>query len=130
MNYTLGIDFGGGASKATLLASDGSIAATNTVEYPTSYPRPGYAEQNPLDWYAATRENIKALLEKSHVDPHDIAAVALDAATHTAVLCDADYNVLRPSIYWTDSRSTEEAAYLKREWGEYIYSHKIGRAHV
>lgn len=123
LNYTLGIDFGGGASKATLLASDGSIAATSTVEYPTSYPRPGYAEQNPLDWYAATRENIKALLETSRIDPHDILAVALDAATHTAVLCDADYNVLRPSIYWTDSRSTDEVAYLKREWGEYIYSH-------
>ena len=123
MNYTLGIDFGGGASKATLLASDGSVAATNTVEYPTSYPRPGYAEQNPLDWYTATKRNITAVLEKSRIDPHDILAVALDAATHTAVLCDADYNVLRPSIYWTDSRSTEEAAYLKREWGEYIYSH-------
>ncbi len=123
LNYTLGIDFGGGASKATLLASDGSIAATNTVEYPTSYPRPGYAEQNPLDWYTATRQNIAAILEKSHVDPHDIAAVALDAATHTAVLCDEDYNILRPSIYWTDSRSTDEVAYLKREWGGYIYSH-------
>ena len=123
LNYTLGIDFGGGASKATLLASDGSIAATSTVEYPTSYPRPGYAEQNPLDWYAATRQNIAAILEKSHVDPHDILAVALDAATHTAVLCDEDYNILRPSIYWTDSRSTDEVAYLKREWGEFIYSH-------
>ncbi len=123
LNYTLGIDFGGGASKATLLASDGSIAATNTVEYPTSYPRPGYAEQNPLDWYTATKRNITAVLEKSHVDPHDIAAVALDAATHTAVLCDNNYNVLRPSIYWTDSRSTDEVAYLKREWGGYIYSH-------
>ena len=123
MNYTLGIDFGGGASKATLLASDGSIAATNTVEYPTSYPRPGYAEQNPLDWYTATKRNITAVLETSRIDPHDILAVALDAATHTAVLCDEDYNILRPSIYWTDSRSTDEVAYLKREWGGYIYSH-------
>ena len=123
MNYTLGIDFGGGASKATLLASDGSIAATNTVEYPTSYPRPGYAEQNPLDWYTATRQNIAAILETSRIDPHDILAVALDAATHTAVLCDEDYNILRPSIYWTDSRSTDEVAYLKREWSGYIYEH-------
>ncbi|MBQ8510380.1 MAG: xylulokinase [Clostridia bacterium] len=121
MKYTLGIDFGGGASKATLLAQDGHIAATHTVEYPTAYPAPGYAEQNPMDWYNATRENIAATLEKSGVSPADIAAVALDAATHTAVLCDADFNILRPSIYWTDSRSTEEVAELKRNWGDFIY---------
>lgn len=121
MKYILGIDFGGGASKATLLSADGKIVATNTVEYPTSYPAPGYAEQNPIDWYNATRTNISAVLEKSGVSPSDLTAVALDAATHTAVLCDKDFNVLCPSIYWTDSRSTEEVAYLKREWGDFIY---------
>ena len=63
MNYILGIDFGGGASKATLLSAEGKIVATNTVEYPTSYPAPGEAEQNPLDWYDATRRNISAVIE-------------------------------------------------------------------
>ena len=86
MLYTLGIDFGGGASKATLLSADGVISATHTVEYPTSYPCPGYAEQNPEDWYRATRSGIAAILKKTGVDPSDIVAVALDAATHTAVL--------------------------------------------
>ena len=123
MNYILGIDFGGGASKATLLSAEGKIVATNTVEYPTSYPAPGEAEQNPLDWYDATRRNISAVIEKSGVAPSSIEAVALDAATHTAVLCDRDFNIVRPSIYWTDSRSTEEVAYLKREWGDFIYQH-------
>ncbi|MCI8387604.1 MAG: xylulokinase [Clostridiales bacterium] len=121
MNYILGIDFGGGASKATLLSADGKIVAANIVEYPTAYPAPGYAEQNPLDWYEATRENIAATITKSGIKASDIAVVALDAATHTAVLCDKDFNVIRPSIYWTDSRSTDEVAYLKREWGDFIY---------
>ena len=44
MNYVLGIDFGGGASKATLLSEKGEIVATNTVEYPTLYPAPRYVE--------------------------------------------------------------------------------------
>ncbi len=123
MKYILGIDFGGGASKATLLSADGVIKATNTVEYPTSYPAPGCAEQDPMDWYEATRRNIAAALEKSGVAPTDIEAVALDAATHTAVLCDKDFNIVRPSIYWTDSRSTEEVAELKRGWGDFIYEH-------
>ena len=33
----MGIDFGGGASKATLLSEEGKIVAENTVEYPTYY---------------------------------------------------------------------------------------------
>jgi xylulokinase len=120
MKYILGVDFGGGASKATLLAANGSIAATNTVEYPTFYPRQGYAEQNPADWYSAIKANIAALIKKSGVSACDILAVCLDAATHTAVLLDNNFNVLRSAIYWTDSRSIKESEYLNEKYGDLI----------
>lgn len=120
MNYLLGIDFGGGASKATLLSKDGTIAAEAVVEYPTSYPKPGWAEQNPSDWYQALRENVKTIFQKSGAAPSEIAAVALDAATHTAVLTDAAFRPLRPAIYWTDTRCAEEAEFLKNEYGHRI----------
>ena len=120
MRYLLGIDFGGGASKATLLSEAGEICATATTEYKTSYPKPGYAEQNPADWVEATRTNISGVLAKSGVAASDICAVALDAATHTAVVMDEDFNVIRPSIYWTDTRSREEVAYLKEHYGDII----------
>lgn len=118
--YLLGIDFGGGASKATLLSADGEVIATHTVEYPTSYPREGYAEQNPEDWYEAAKADIRGILDKSGVDPADILAVSFDAATHTAVICDSEFNVLRPAIYWTDTRSRAEVEYLRENYGEYI----------
>ena len=112
MRYLLGIDFGGGASKATLLREDGEICATHTTEYPTHYPKAGWAEQNPEDWVNATCENIKGVLSKSGVSPDEICAISLDAATHTAVIMDEDFNIIRPAIYWTDTRSREEVAYL------------------
>ena len=121
MKYLLGIDFGGGASKATLLSEEGVICATNTTEYVTNYPKPGYAEQNPDDWVEATCKNINGVLKKSKVSPNEICAVSLDAATHTAVIMDDDFNVIRPAIYWTDTRSTEEVAYLKENYSEIIY---------
>ena len=120
MKYLLGIDFGGGASKATLLREDGEIVATNTTEYPTSYPEPGYAEQNPEDWVKATCENITGVLSKSGIMASEICAVSLDAATHTAVIMDEDFNVIRPAIYWTDTRSTAEVSYLKENFGNII----------
>ncbi len=116
MKYLLGIDFGGGASKATLLGEDGVIAATHMVEYPTHYPQNGYAEQNPHDWYEAVKKNISQILAKSGAGKEDIAALCLDAATHTAVLTDKDGEVLRPAIYWTDSRSTSECEYIKENF--------------
>lgn len=120
MHYLLGVDFGGGASKATLLGCDGRVAATHTVEYPTAYPRSGWAEQDPENWYAAICENIREVLSKSRVRPEDIVMVALDAATHTAVLLDEQHRVLRPAIYWTDTRCTEEAAELREAYGDRI----------
>ncbi len=113
MKYLLGIDFGGGASKATLLSETGEVCAENIIEYPTYYPKSGWAEQDPDDWYAAVCANVKDILEKSCISSHDIAAAALDAATHTAVLMDGGFNVLRPAIYWTDSRSIEQVKRLK-----------------
>ena len=64
MKYVLGIDFGGGSSKATLLSQSGAVAATAVSEYPTSYPKSGMAEQNPEDWYKTAVLNIKSVLEK------------------------------------------------------------------
>jgi len=128
MRYLLGIDFGGGASKATLLCEDGTIFATANCEYKTSYPKPGYAEQNPADWIDATVTNIKTVLEKSGIDPKDICALSLDAATHTAVIMDDSFSVLRPSIYWTDTRSTKEVEFLKENYAHIIDKQVLHKA--
>lgn len=113
MRYLLGIDFGGGASKATLLSECGEIIAESTVEYPTYHPFPGACEQKPEEWVAALRRNVKAVLEKSGILSKDIVCIAIDSATHTAVLCDEEKHPLRPAIHWTDSRSVEQVQRLQ-----------------
>ncbi len=121
MNFLLGIDFGGGASKATLIDTNGNIIAENTVEYPTLYPENGACEQSPDDWINALCENCKALLEKSKVSADSILAVAIDSATHTSVICDENFEPIRNAIHWTDSRSRKQADKLKTEKGEEIF---------
>ena len=120
MKYLLGIDFGGGASKATLLREDGEVCAVSSCEYPTYYPQPGYAEQDPQDWVEAACKNIQAILAESGIRPQEIAALALDAATHTAVILDEDFHVIRPAIYWTDTRCIAETEYLKEQYAGLI----------
>lgn len=121
MKYLLGIDFGGGASKATLLDTLGNIAAENTVEYPTLYPQNGACEQDPADWIDALCKNTRALLEKSGINSGDILAVAIDSATHTSLVCDEDYNPLRNAMHWTDSRSRAQADRLRERHGHLLF---------
>lgn len=120
-NYLLGIDFGGGASKATLIDTAGNIVAEHTVEYPMLYPGSGACEQEPADWIRALCENAQAILSKSGVDGSRILAVALDSATHTAVVCDGAFRPLRPAIHWTDTRSRKQAQRLNDAYGDDIF---------
>ncbi len=121
MKYLLGIDFGGGSSKATLLSAEGKIVAEASAEYETYHVENGFCEQKPEDWKQALRQTAISLLEQSGIDVDDILAVALDSATHTAVLCDKDMNPLRDAIHWTDSRSRAQSAYLREKYGERIF---------
>ncbi|MBO5347020.1 MAG: xylulokinase [Lachnospiraceae bacterium] len=121
MKYLLGIDFGGGSSKATLINIDGDIVAENTQEYPTYYSNLGWCEQAPEDWEEAFSQNVKGLMEKSGIDVRDVLAVAIDSATHTWVMCDENFIPLRPAIHWTDSRSRAQAQKLKAEYGDLIF---------
>lgn len=121
MTYLLGIDFGGGASKATLLTEKGDILFENTVEYPTLHPEIGACEQSPDDWISALCENTHTLLLKSGIDAKDIAAVAIDSATHTALLCDGAYRPLGNAMHWTDTRSRRQADFLREKYGDMIF---------
>lgn len=121
MKYLLGIDFGGGASKATLLDTVGNIIADNTVEYETLHPFAAACEQSPVDWIDALCKNIKALFQKSKVNAEDILSVCIDSATHTFLFCDKDFKPIYNAVHWTDTRSRKQADYLRKEYGEGIF---------
>ena len=122
MKYLLGIDFGGGSTKATLINTDGAIVAENMVEYPTYYPENGYCEQSAQDWINALGENAKGLMAKSGINASDILAVAIDSATHTWLMCDENVKPIRNAIHWTDCRSRAQATYLFENYGDTIYN--------
>jgi xylulokinase len=117
--YVLGIDFGGGASKATLLDKNGQVVATATAEYPTHYGDGGKAEQNPMDWYNAACQNIRSVLQ--NINAEDVKCLCFDAATHTAVLMDENGVPICNSVYWTDTRSVKEKQYLAENFGKEIF---------
>src|SRR6478609_2561767 len=106
----LGIDIGTSGSKALLLDADGRVRATATVEYPLLTPRPLWAEQHPADWWTATVQAIRQVLQTEGVRPEQIAAVGLSGQMHGLVLLDRQGAVLRPAILWNDQRTGPQCA--------------------
>ncbi len=120
--YVLGVDFGGGASKATLIDNNGKVIATAKSEYQTITLADGGREQRPDDWIDATVINIKEVMKQSGVDAKDILCICFDAATHTAVLMDENFKPVRDSVYWTDTRSVGQKKFLEENFGDDIFN--------
>lgn len=118
--YVLGVDFGGGASKATLLDKNGKVIATATTEYSTFYGEGGKAEQNPMDWYNSACANIRSVLKD--IDAELVKCLCFDAATHTAVLMDEQGKPVCNAVYWTDTRCVEEKQFLLDNYGQEIFN--------
>ena len=123
--YVLGIDIGSGSVKLTLLSKTGKIAATAGCEYPTRYPQVGWCEQDPEDWCKAFGKALGDIVKAANVEPEQIEAMALDAATHTAVLLDEDLRIIRPAILWTDQRSKAQVQWLKENALELVMDHAM-----
>ena len=121
MKLLLGIDYGTGGCKVTVIDETGSFIGEASTEFATYHDHPGWGEQEPQDWWNALAESLKKLAAKG-VDLGSIAACALDGSTHNAVLLDAKYKPVRRTIMWTDQRSTAECEALKAGWGEKIFS--------
>ncbi len=116
----LGIDFGGGSCKATLLNENGRVLATASNEYSTKYGADGLATQNPLDWYFSACQNIKSILGQGF-NAKDINTICFSAATHTAVLLDENNQIVCDSIYWTDTRCQKEKRFLLENYKDVIF---------
>ena len=110
MKYFVGIDLGTSSVKLLLVAGDGTVLNSVTEYYPVIYPRDGWSEQNPEDWYDGTINGIKKLM--NGFPREDVAGVGVGGQMHGLVLLDKDDKVIRPCILWNDGRTEQETAYL------------------
>lgn len=105
----LGIDVGTTGIKAVIArADDGSVRGTGFAPYPLYHPHPGWAEQNPDDWWAASAVAIRECLARASIAPNAIRGIGLSGQMHGAVLLDDVGTVVRPCIIWADQRSGAE----------------------
>ena len=111
----IGIDLGTSSVKILLMEGDGTVKKIVSREYPLSFPKPGWSEQNPSDWYTQTMDGLKELLQDA--DKSQVAGISFGGQMHGLVILDNEDNVIRPAILWNDGRTTEECDYLNHTIG-------------
>ena len=97
----------------------GAVLADADAEQPLSVPRPGWAEQDPEQWWTSTRRAVASAMAQVGELPRsvEIAAVGLSGQMHSSVFLDASLDVIRPALLWADTRTTEECREITETLG-------------
>ena len=110
MSYLLGIDIGTSGTKTLVCDQEGKVLATAMAPHPISTPKPGWSEQNPLDWWQAVCTATKAVLKKAGLGGGEIKAIGLSGQMHGSVFLADGSKPLRPALLWNDQRTAQQCA--------------------
>lgn len=105
----IGVDCGTGGARAIVADLQGKVRGTATRGYATSHPRPGWAEQEPRDWWQAVCAATREAVENAGARPEQIRAICADGTSSTLVALDAAGEPLGPALLWMDTRASPQA---------------------
>ena len=96
----------------------GKVVASGSEEHqPFASPRPGWAEQDPRDWWRACGLAVRKALQSSNLRADEIACIGFSGQMHGAVLLDSGGDVARSAIIWCDQRSEAQSNELSEVFG-------------
>jgi len=111
--HFVGIDVGTSAVKGLAIDLDGRVLASAEAPYPLYTPHPGWAEQDPSDWWQST----ETVLGRLRAATGSAAGIGLSGQMHGLVALDAADRVLRPAILWNDQRTAADCEQIEETVG-------------
>ncbi|MDD4108291.1 MAG: FGGY family carbohydrate kinase, partial [Prolixibacteraceae bacterium] len=128
--YLLGFDIGSSSVKVSLVNGETGVCEASSFEPKNemriSALRPGWAEQDPEVWWINLKRALAGTLSISGVDKNKIEAIGISYQMHGLVMVDKNYEVIRPSVIWCDSRAASAGEKAFKEIGkEYCLSRML-----
>ena len=114
--HYLGIDVGTTAVKALVVDEAGAVVGEAESPLGVSVPRPGWAEQDPHDWWEGTVNAVRAACAQAGM--REVESIGLSGQMHSSVVLDKADRVLRPAILWNDVRTTAQCQAIVDQVGK------------
>lgn len=114
MAVFLGIDIGTSGTKTLAMREDGVILASATIEYPLFSPKPGWSEQDPIDWWDASVKSVRKVMKAARLKATDVGGIGLSGQMHGSVFLDKKGDVIRRALLWNDQRTVAECAEIEK----------------
>lgn len=108
MTAILGIDIGTTATKGLLLDPEKGVIAEASRPVTLHSPRPGWAEEDPAQWW----QNLCELAHELTAG-HQVSAVGISGMVPCVIPVDQDGQVLRRSIQQNDARAVQEIQLMR-----------------
>ena len=115
MAYLLGLDLGTTGAKALIVDTEGNMCAQGYCEYPCTYPKPAWVEQDVDLVVARSFEAVRSALEQAKIDPGAILSMSLSSQRCCTIPIDGTGKLVRSMISWQDNRNCEELDILRNE---------------
>jgi len=117
MDCFLGIDLGTSSVKVVVVDEIGRVVSKSSEGYRIYSPHPGWAEQNPEEWWTATVRAVNKVFDQAALNSSQIRGVGISGQTHGTVFLDKNFFPLRDAIIWMDQRSISQVKKLMGKFG-------------
>src|SRR5438046_7543170 len=102
----LAVDAGTTGVTALVVDETGRVLGKGYREFRQSFPRPGWVEHDPDDWWEAMLFAIDRALESASAEPSSLAALGITNQRKTTLLWDRQtLRPVYPAIVWQDRRT-------------------------
>jgi xylulokinase len=116
MSVLVGLDLGTGGARALAVESEsGRVVAEASSEYPLHSPHPGWTEQDPEDWWRASKEALGKVAAETG---GEVAGIGLTGQMHGSVFLDSSDEVIRPALLWNDQRTHRQCEQITERVGD------------
>jgi len=116
----LAYDIGTTGAKAAIFRKDGILIGSSYTQYDTYYPKPGWVEQEPEDWWNAVVQSTRILISEKGIDPKNIAGISFSGQMMGQVPVDKDGVLLVQRVpIWADARASKQVEQVFEKLGGY-----------
>lgn len=120
--YYIGYDLGSSSIKAAIISATSgksmAIAQYPEQEMEMISLKAGWAEQDPNIWWEYLGKLTRKVILEAGINSNEIKGIGIAYQMHGLVVVDKNYEALRPSIIWCDSRAVEIGNTAFKDLGE------------